>query len=98
MDRHAEDLAAVAKHFPEPVVLTGQSMGAYAALRAAARFPSLFVHLVLIDGGLPLPVPVGADPAAPATGSIRSVSPGGPAPLAGWLSSPPNNWCSLDHW
>ncbi|GIJ62179.1 alpha/beta fold hydrolase [Virgisporangium aurantiacum] len=64
MDRHAEDLAAVAKHFPQPMVLTGQSMGAYAALRAAARFPSLFVHLVLIDGGLPLPVPAGADPAA----------------------------------
>jgi pimeloyl-ACP methyl ester carboxylesterase len=64
MDRHAEDLAAVARYTGRPVVLTGQSMGAYAALRAAARFPDLFTRLVLIDGGLPLPVPAGADPDA----------------------------------
>ncbi|MEH1012503.1 alpha/beta hydrolase [Micromonospora sp. CPCC 206060] len=64
MDQHAEDLAAVAKQIGTPLVLTGQSMGAYAALRAAARFPGMFSRLVLIDGGLPLPVPAGADPAA----------------------------------
>lgn len=64
MDRHAADLAAVAENTTGPVVLAGQSMGAYAALRAAARFPDLFARLVLIDGGLPLPVPAGADPAA----------------------------------
>ncbi|MEV4510215.1 alpha/beta hydrolase [Dactylosporangium sp. NPDC049525] len=64
MDRHAEDLAAAARHLGAPVVLAGQSMGAYAALRAAARFPDLFTRLVLIDGGLPLPVPAGADPDA----------------------------------
>jgi pimeloyl-ACP methyl ester carboxylesterase len=46
----------------EPVVLTGQSMGAYAALRAAVLEPQLFRYLVLIDGGLPLPVPPGLDP------------------------------------
>jgi pimeloyl-ACP methyl ester carboxylesterase len=32
-------------------------MGAYAALRAAALRPELFTRLILIDGGLPLPVP-----------------------------------------
>jgi pimeloyl-ACP methyl ester carboxylesterase len=64
MDRHAADLCAAAEQFGqgEPVVLTGQSMGAYAALRAAATRPELFSRLVLIDGGLPLPAPQGIDP------------------------------------
>jgi pimeloyl-ACP methyl ester carboxylesterase len=64
MDQHARDLAAVATSIGRPVVMTGQSLGAYAALRAAARFPELFTRLVLIDGGLPLPVPPDADPDA----------------------------------
>jgi pimeloyl-ACP methyl ester carboxylesterase len=62
MTAHAADLAAAAEHLGAPVVLTGQSMGAYAALRAAAKRPELFTRLVLIDGGLPLPVPAGVDP------------------------------------
>jgi pimeloyl-ACP methyl ester carboxylesterase len=62
MDRHAADLAAAAEHLGTPLVLLGQSMGAYAALRAAATRPELFERLVLVDGGLPLPVPPGADP------------------------------------
>jgi pimeloyl-ACP methyl ester carboxylesterase len=62
IDRHAEDLCRVAEHLDAgPVVLAGHSMGAYAALRAAVRRPELFARLVLIDGGLPLPVPEGAD-------------------------------------
>jgi pimeloyl-ACP methyl ester carboxylesterase len=64
MDRHAHDLAAVATSLGGQVVLTGQSLGAYAALRAAARFPELFTRLVLVDGGLPLPAPPDADPDA----------------------------------
>ncbi|MET7426520.1 alpha/beta hydrolase [Dactylosporangium sp. NPDC005555] len=64
MDRHADDLARAARQVGRPVVLAGQSMGAYAALRAAAREPGLYTRLVLIDGGLPLPVPAGADPDA----------------------------------
>ncbi|NUR50209.1 MAG: alpha/beta hydrolase [Hamadaea sp.] len=64
IDRHAADLAVVASQFGTPMVLAGQSLGAYVALRAAARFPELFTRLVLIDGGLPLPVPEGADPDA----------------------------------
>ncbi len=62
MTAHAADIAAAAEHLGGPLVLTGQSMGAYAALRAAAKRPELFTRLVLIDGGLPLPVPDGADP------------------------------------
>lgn len=66
MNRHAEDICAAAEQFGQghPVALVGQSMGAYAALRAAARRPELFSRLVLVDGGLPLPVPADADPDA----------------------------------
>jgi pimeloyl-ACP methyl ester carboxylesterase len=62
MSAHAADICAAAELLGPPVVLTGQSMGAYAALRAAAVRQELFSRLVLIDGGLPLPVPAGADP------------------------------------
>jgi pimeloyl-ACP methyl ester carboxylesterase len=62
MDRHAADLAAVAEHLGPPTVLIGQSMGGYAALRAMATRPELYERLVLVDGGLPLPVPPGIDP------------------------------------
>ncbi len=64
MEQHAADLVAVAEMLPHPIVLTGQSMGAYAALRAAVRRPDLFRRLVLVDGGLPLPMPPGVDPDA----------------------------------
>jgi pimeloyl-ACP methyl ester carboxylesterase len=59
---HAADLAAAAEFIGAPVVLIGQSLGAYAALRAAADRPELFSRLVLVDGGLPLPVPEAVDP------------------------------------
>ncbi|WP_412538381.1 alpha/beta hydrolase [Longispora sp. K20-0274] len=62
MTAHAADLAAAAVYLGAPVVLTGQSMGAYAALRAAVARPELFSRVVLVDGGLPLPVPEGMDP------------------------------------
>ncbi len=64
MERHAADVCAVAEQVGggAQVVLTGQSMGAYVALRAAVRRPELFSRLLMIDGGLPLPVPEGADP------------------------------------
>jgi pimeloyl-ACP methyl ester carboxylesterase len=64
MDAHAADLCAAAEPLGAPVVLTGHSMGGYAALRAAVTRPELFSRLVLIDGGLPLPVPAGIDPDA----------------------------------
>jgi pimeloyl-ACP methyl ester carboxylesterase len=62
MSAHARDICVAAEHLGAPLVLIGQSMGAYAALRAAALRPELFTRLVLVDGGLPLPVPVEFDP------------------------------------
>jgi pimeloyl-ACP methyl ester carboxylesterase len=62
MTAHARDICAAAEFLGTPIVLTGQSMGAYAALRAATLRPELFTRLVLVDGGLPLPVPTEFDP------------------------------------
>ncbi|MFD5328505.1 alpha/beta fold hydrolase [Streptomyces sp. NPDC127092] len=72
IDRHAADLVTAARAWGDggPVVLTGQSMGAYVALRAAARAPGLFERLLLIDGGLPIPLPADADPDAVLAASL----------------------------
>ena len=62
MVRHARDVCAVAEHAGAGrVVLVGHSMGAFVAVLAAATTPELFERLVLVDGGLPLAVPDGAD-------------------------------------
>ncbi|GII26917.1 alpha/beta hydrolase [Planotetraspora mira] len=64
LPRHAEDLELIARHVgaDETSVLTGHSMGAYiAALHGAKR---RYARVVLVDGGLPLPFPPGADPDA----------------------------------
>ncbi|TLQ47603.1 alpha/beta fold hydrolase [Streptomyces marianii] len=65
-DAHAADLCAAAERWGDgaPVAVTGQSMGACVALRAAARRPELFDRLLMIDGGLPMPLEEGADPDA----------------------------------
>ncbi|MCA2227544.1 alpha/beta fold hydrolase [Nonomuraea aurantiaca] len=62
LTQHAEDVLRVADHVgagPE-AVLTGHSMGAYVAALAGAERD--FARVVLVDGGLPLPMPEGADP------------------------------------
>ncbi|MFD4717491.1 alpha/beta fold hydrolase [Streptomyces sp. NPDC058423] len=66
IDAQAADLCAAAERWGggAPVAVTGQSMGACAALRAAARRPELFDRLLLIDGGLPIPLEEGTDPDA----------------------------------
>ena len=61
LDQHARDVAAVASTLERPVVLAGHSMGAYVSVLAAAAHHELFERVVLVDGGLPLPVPAGAD-------------------------------------
>ena len=61
LERHARDVVAVLRHFGGRPVLAGHSMGAYVALLARDIQPRLVRRLVLVDGGLPLPVPEGAD-------------------------------------
>ncbi len=45
-----------------PVPLVGHSMGAFIAVHLAHERPELFSRLVLVDGGVALPVPDGIDP------------------------------------
>ncbi|MEU3949642.1 alpha/beta hydrolase [Streptomyces sp. NPDC029526] len=55
---HIEDTLAVLDHLGRhQAVLIGHSMGAFIAALAAARHPDRFPHVILLDGGLPLPLP-----------------------------------------
>jgi pimeloyl-ACP methyl ester carboxylesterase len=63
MAAHVSDLLALLDHVAAPpVVLAGHSMGAYVAARLAAEHPDRVSSLVLVDGGLPIPVPSDAEP------------------------------------
>jgi lipase len=58
MARHAEDLARVVEALAVPEVLVaGHSMGAFAAVVFNHMYPALVRQLLLVDGGLPLPLP-----------------------------------------
>lgn len=60
MSTHARDLVAVLDHLgldAAPVV--GHSMGAFVAAVMAAEHPGRVERVLLVDGGLPLPVPEG---------------------------------------
>lgn len=60
MGVHAADLIAVADHLGlDQFPLAGHSMGAYVAASTAARYPDRVSSVLLIDGGIPLPVPPG---------------------------------------
>jgi pimeloyl-ACP methyl ester carboxylesterase len=94
--RHAEDCAAVIRTISDrPLVVVGQSMGAYVAVVLAATYPELVDRLVLADGGLPLPVPDGLDPAVvldvvlgPALARLQTVFPTREAYLDFWRQHP----------
>jgi pimeloyl-ACP methyl ester carboxylesterase len=59
---HADDLMAVLDHFElGSATLTGHSMGAFVIAAAAERHPDRVDRLVLVDGGLPLPVELPPD-------------------------------------
>lgn len=61
--RHAADVCQVADRLhADDLVLAGHSMGAYVALLAASSRPELFSRVVLVDGGIALALPAGADP------------------------------------
>jgi lipase len=104
LDRHVADVTAVLRHFGglgvRPV-LVGHSMGAYAALLTRDAHPSLIRRLVLVDGGLPRPVPDGLDPAVtleasigPAITRLRQTFPDTEAYLDFWRAHP----ALRDHW
>jgi pimeloyl-ACP methyl ester carboxylesterase len=60
---HVADLLALMDHVAAgPLVLGGHSMGAYVAARLGAEHPQRVSSLVLVDGGLPIPVPEDQDP------------------------------------
>jgi len=60
---HVNDLLTVLEHAGvPPVILAGHSMGAYVAARLAAEHPEHVSGLLLVDGGLSLPIPDDADP------------------------------------
>ncbi|HEY2702318.1 MAG TPA: alpha/beta fold hydrolase [Candidatus Dormibacteraeota bacterium] len=63
MDVHVADLLAVLDHAGvQRAVLAGHSMGAYVVARLAAQHPERVAAVVLLDGGLSIPLPPGQDP------------------------------------
>jgi pimeloyl-ACP methyl ester carboxylesterase len=62
MSVHASDMVAVLDFLDaESAVVAGHSMGGYVAVVLAGRHPQRVRSLVLVDGGLPSPVPVTGD-------------------------------------
>jgi len=60
LHRHGDDLVALLDHLGlEKVVVAGHSMGALASVVFADDHPDRVERLVLVDGGLPLPMPAG---------------------------------------
>jgi lipase len=65
LNAHVADLVVVLDYWGAGrAVLAGHSMGAYIVARLAAAYPGRCAGVVLIDGGLSLPVPDHADPDA----------------------------------
>lgn len=101
---HVDDLVAVLDHLvpapaggpgAAPVVVAGHSMGAYVAARLAAAHPDRVSGVVLVDGGLPLPVPEGLDPdtvlevvLGPALARLRKTFPSPEAYREFWRAHP----------
>ena len=91
-DQHVTDLVSAAGQLGlDRPVLAGHSLGAYVALLAATGHPDRFGGLLLVDGGLPLPVPDGADLDAVLNASL------GPA-LARLRETFPSTTAYFDFW
>jgi pimeloyl-ACP methyl ester carboxylesterase len=60
MPTHADDMKAVLDAFGvERTLVIGHSMGAFVAATVAQRHASAVSEVILVDGGLPIPAPVG---------------------------------------
>lgn len=71
MRQHADDLLGVLDHLGlDDAVLAGHSMGAYVATVAASRDPKRWRSVILVDGGVALPLPEGVDPDAIVAGVL----------------------------
>ena len=96
MRAHADDCAAVLFHLgAPPAVVVGESMGAFVAVVLAAARPEVVERLVLVDGGLPPPMPEGIDPdqvldavLGPALARLRQTFPSRQAYLEFWRAHP----------
>lgn len=65
LQRHVQDLLAVLDAYGlERVAYAGHSLGAYIGLEFAAMAPQRLTRIALVDGGVALPLPDGADPDA----------------------------------
>lgn len=63
MAAHVADLVAVLDHVGcQQAVVAGHSMGGYVTTRFATNAPDRLAAALLVDGGLPLPVPPDVDP------------------------------------
>ncbi|MFJ8271993.1 alpha/beta hydrolase [Streptomyces sp. NPDC094154] len=99
---HADDMAAVVDALGVGrVVLSGHSMGAFTAALTAVRHPHLLTALLLVDGGVGFPVPVGLDPdqlisavIGPAMRRLSMTFPDRDAYRAFWQRHP----AFADHW
>ncbi len=103
LDAHVEDLGRACRALGlDRPVLAGHSLGAYIALLTAATHAGMFDGLVLIDGGLPMPVPDGADPDAlmaatlgPALARLSQTYPTPEAYIGFWQAHPAlTDWTS----
>ena len=94
--QHADDVAALIESLDVGrVVIAGHSMGAYVALMTAERHPATVAEVVLVDGGVALPVPEGVDiqdvldlTLGPAIARLRQTWPNRMAYRAMWEQHP----------
>jgi pimeloyl-ACP methyl ester carboxylesterase len=94
--QHADDVASLIEQLGAGrVVVAGHSMGAYVAMLTAERHPAAVADVVLVDGGVALPVPEGVDiqdvldlTLGPAIARLRQTWPNRMAYRAMWEQHP----------